>query len=117
MPLGVAAVYRLGRQDHPRPARCVWAHDSKHAHAFNDRELSLQKAWTDHPQRLEAAHVPIGIGIATEPQLARTIPTRTPLPEAVADSVYGVGQIETALRSAGQQEFRLGITVTHEFRS
>jgi SRSO17 transposase len=36
------------------------AYVSRHGHAFIDRALYLPKAWTDHPARMAAAHVPDG---------------------------------------------------------
>ena len=80
------------------------AYVSKHGHAFIDRALYLPKVWTDDAERLAAAHVPAGTGFSTKPQLARTmieraIAARTPFAWVAADSVYGVGEVETALRA------------------
>src|SRR5271155_6084436 len=49
------------------------AYVSPHGHAFIDRALYLPKAWTDHPARMSAAHVPNGTGFATKPGLAVTM--------------------------------------------
>ena len=38
---------------------------SRHGHAFIDRALYLPKEWTDNRRRLKAAHVPDGVGFAT----------------------------------------------------
>lgn len=80
---------------------------SRHGHAFIDRALYLPKAWTSEPGRMEAAHVPAEIGFATKPQLAagmikRAITARVPFNWVAADTVYGVGDIEMALRRAGK---------------
>ena len=97
------------------------AYVSRHGHAFIDRALYLPKAWTDDPQRLAAAHVPVGIGFSTKPQLAgemiqRALAARTPFAWVAGDSVYGVGAIEGALRRAGKG-YVLGVTGKHHVRS
>ena len=83
------------------------AYVSRHGHALIDRALYLPKAWTDDPIRLAAAHVPPGTTFATKPRLAlamieRAIAAEVPFAWVAADSVYGVGEIETALRRAGK---------------
>src|SRR4051794_12725397 len=98
------------------------AYVSRHGHAFIDRALYLPKAWTDDPTRLTAAHVPPGITFATKPRLAltmieRAIAAKVPFMWVVAaDSVYGVGEIETALRRAGKG-YVLGVNGSHPFNS
>ena len=97
------------------------AYASRHGHAFIDRALYLPKAWTDDPTRLTAAHVPPGIAFATKPGLAlamieRAIAAEVPFTWVAADSVYGVGEIETALRQAGKG-YVLGVNGTHPFNS
>ncbi len=94
---------------------------SRHGHAFIDRALYLPKAWTGDPARLAAAHVPPGTGFATKPRLAltmieRAITAEVPFAWVAADSVYGVGEIETALRRAGKG-YVLGVNGTHPFHS
>jgi SRSO17 transposase len=83
------------------------AYVSRHGHAFIDRALYLPKGWTDDRKRLKAAHVPDGVGFATKPQIAcqmitRAIAAKVPFAFVAADSVYGVGDIETMLRKAGK---------------
>ena len=83
------------------------AYVSRHGHAFIDRAQYLPKAWTDDPARLAAARVPPEITFATKPRLAlamieRAIAAGVPFMWVAADSVYGVGEIETALRRAGK---------------
>src|SRR5256885_7295037 len=83
------------------------AYVSRHGHAFIDRALYLPKTWTDDPARLSAAHVPPEVTFATKPRLAlamieRAVAAGVPFAWVAADSVYGVGEIETALRRAGQ---------------
>jgi SRSO17 transposase len=97
------------------------AYVSRHGHALIDRALYLPKAWTDDPARLAAAHVPPGITFATKPRLAlamigRAIAAEVPFAWVAADSVYGVGEIETALRRAGKG-YVLGVNATHPFNS
>ena len=97
------------------------AYVSPKGHAFIDRALYLPKAWTEDPERLAAAHVPEGTGFATKPQLARAmieraIAAKAPFAWVAADSVYGVGEIETALRKAGRG-YVLGVTGKHHFHA
>ncbi len=94
---------------------------SRHGHAFIDRALYLPKAWTDDKTRLAAAHVPKEVGFATKPRLAvqmirRAIAANVPFAWVAADSVYGVGELETALRCAGKG-YVLGVSATHQFHS
>jgi SRSO17 transposase len=97
------------------------AYVSRLGHAFIDRELYLPKSWTGDPARLAAAHVPAGTGFATKPALALTMIERTlaagvPFAWVAADSVYGVGDIEMALRRAGKG-YVLGVAANHHFGS
>src|SRR3954465_1071365 len=83
------------------------AYVSDKGHALIDRGLYLPRAWADDPARLAAAHVPPGITFATKPRLAltmieRAIAAEVPFAWVAADSVYGVGEVETALRRAGK---------------
>lgn len=94
---------------------------SRHGHAFIDRALYLPKAWTDDRARLAAAHVPEDTGFATKPQLAvsmikRAVAANVPFAWVAADSVYGVGDVEMALRRAGKG-YVLGVNSNHQFRS
>uniref|UniRef100_UPI003CF6A6D0 IS701 family transposase n=1 Tax=Brevundimonas sp. TWP2-3-4b1 TaxID=2804580 RepID=UPI003CF6A6D0 len=94
---------------------------SRHGHAFIDRSLYLPKAWTDDPSRMAAAHVPPGTVFATKPALARrmieqAIAADVPFAWVAADTVYGVGEIETALRRAGKG-YVLGVASSHHFGS
>jgi SRSO17 transposase len=97
------------------------AYVSTKGHAFIDRALYLPKAWTSDPVRLKAAHVPEAVEFATKPRLAvgiitRAIAAKTPFAWVAADSVYGVGEIETALRRAGKA-YVLGVHANHRFGS
>ena len=97
------------------------AYVSPKGHAFIDRALYLPKGWTEDPERLAAAHVPAGMGFATKPQLARVmieraIAAKAPFAWVAADSVYGVGEIETALRKSGKG-YVLGVTGKHHFHA
>src|ERR1700710_1745186 len=79
------------------------AYVSRHGHAFIDRALYLPKSWTSDQARLAAAHVPEGRGLATKPAIAlkmieRALAAEVPFGWVAADSVYGVGDIEMALR-------------------
>ena len=93
------------------------AYVSRHGHAFVDRALYLPKAWTDDPARLRAAHVPPEVAFATKPRLAvqmvgRAIAAGVPFAWVAADTVYGVGELEVALRRAGRG-YVLGVNATH----
>ncbi len=97
------------------------AYASRHGHALIDRALYLPKAWTDDPARLAAAHVPPEVGFATKPRLAarmveRAIAAEVPFRWVAGDSVYGVGEIEMALRRAGKG-YVLGVNATQAFTS
>jgi SRSO17 transposase len=97
------------------------AYVSRHGHAFIDRALYLPKAWTEDRARLARAHVPESVGFATKPAIAlsmieRAIGADVPFSWVAADSVYGVGDIEMALRRAGKG-YVLGVNANHPFRS
>jgi SRSO17 transposase len=97
------------------------AYVSRHGHAFVDRALYLPKAWADDPARLAAAHVPPGTTFATKPHLAlamieRAVAADLPFAWVAADSVYGVGEVEMALRQAGKG-YVLGVNASHPFNS
>jgi SRSO17 transposase len=97
------------------------AYVSRHGHAFVDRALYLPKAWADDPARLAAAHVPPGTTFATKPHLAlamieRVVAAKVPFAWVAADSVYGVGEVEMALRQAGTG-YVLGVNASHPFNS
>lgn len=94
---------------------------SCHGHAFIDRALYLPKAWTDDPERMTATHVPPETGFATKPAIAvimieRAISSGVPFRWVAADSVYGVGDVERALRCAGKG-YVLGVKANHHFNS
>ena len=95
------------------------AYASRHGHAFIDRALYLPKAWTDDPARLAAAHAPEGVAFATKPRLAlgmveRAIAAGVPFAWVAADTVYGTGEVEMALRRAGKG-YVLGTNATQPF--
>src|SRR5215210_1005937 len=97
------------------------AYVSRHGHAFIDRALYLPKSWTDDATRLAATHVPSETTFATKPRLAlamieRAIAAEVPFAWVAADSVYGVGDIEMALRRAGKG-YVLGVNANHHFGS
>jgi SRSO17 transposase len=94
---------------------------SRHGHAFIDRALYLPKEWTDDAKRMKAAHVPNDVSFATKPQIARqmiarAIAAKVPFSFVAADSVYGTGEIENALRTAGKG-YVLGVAANHVFNS
>lgn len=94
---------------------------SRHGHAFIDRALYLPRAWADDAARMAAVHVPEETGFATKPALAlamieRALAADIPFSWVAADSVYGVGSIETALRRAGKG-YVLGVNADHLFHS
>ncbi len=97
------------------------AYVSGKGHALIDRRLHLPRAWTDKPTRLAAARVPDDVSFATKPRLAvemieRAIRAGVPFAWVAADSVYGVGEVEMALRRAGKG-YVLGVTGGHSFGS
>lgn len=97
------------------------AYVSRHGHAFIDRALYLPKAWTEDQGRLARTHVPESVGFATKPAIAlsmieRAIGADVPFSWVAADSVYGVGEIEMALRRVGKG-YVLGVNANHPFRS
>ena len=97
------------------------AYVSRHGHALVDRALYLPKAWTSDPARMSASYVPEGTVFATKPALAvqmiaRAIAANVPFSWVAADSVYGVGDIEQALRRAGKG-YVLGVNANHHFGS
>ncbi|PWJ83762.1 SRSO17 transposase [Pseudaminobacter salicylatoxidans] len=94
---------------------------SRHGHAFIDRALYLPKAWTDDAARMARSHVPDNTDFATKPALAlamieRAIATNVPFSWVAADSVYGVGDIEMALKRAAKG-YVLGVNANHPFRA
>ena len=94
---------------------------SRRGHAFIDRALYLPKAWTDDPARMKAAHVPAETRFATKPALAgamieRALAAKAPFGWVAADSVYGVGSLETTLRRAGKG-YVLGVSSNHSVHS
>jgi SRSO17 transposase len=97
------------------------AYVSRRGHAFMDRALYLPKAWTDDPARSAAAHIPPGTAFATKPRLAREMIERAmaagvPFGWVAGDTIYGVGEIEMALRRAGKG-YVLGANATDVFNS
>jgi SRSO17 transposase len=97
------------------------AYVSRKGYAFIDRALYLPKAWTSDPARMAAAHVPSEVSFATKPSLARAMIERAikvgvPFGWVAADSVYGVGEIEMALKRAGKG-YVLGVSSDHGFNS
>jgi SRSO17 transposase len=97
------------------------AYVSRHGHAFIDRALYLPRAWSNDAARLAAAHVPPAVGFATKPQLAiqmieRAIAAQVPFRWVTADTVYGVGEVEMALRRAGKG-YVLGVKASDVFSS
>jgi SRSO17 transposase len=97
------------------------AYVSRHGHALIDRALYLPRAWAEDPARRGAAHIPEAVEFATKPRLAlrmieRAIAAGVPFAWVAADTVYGVGELEMALRRAGVG-YVLGVTGTHQFYS
>jgi SRSO17 transposase len=98
------------------------AYVSRHGHALIDRALHLPKAWVDDWARRAAAHIPEAVEFATKPRPAlrgieRALAAGVPFAwVAAADTVYGVGEVETALRRAGRGCV-LGVTGAHQVYS
>ena len=94
---------------------------SRHGHAFIDRALYLPKAWADDPTRRDKAHVPEAVKFATKPALAcamiqRALAANVPFSWVATYSVYGVGDLEMALRRAGKG-YVLGVSSNQGFNS
>jgi SRSO17 transposase len=97
------------------------AYVSERGHAFIDRRLYLPKGWAADRERRRAVHVPDEVVFATKPAIAvqmieRAIAADVPFAWVAADSVYGVGEVEMALRRAGKG-YVLGVTGSHQFWS
>lgn len=97
------------------------AYVSIRGHAFIDRALYLPRSWTGDPARLAATHVPEAAAFATKPGLAvdmiqRALSADVPFSWVAADAVYGVGDIEGALRRACKS-YVLGVKSDHHFGS
>jgi len=97
------------------------AYVSDKGHAFIDRRLYLPQDWTKNPARLRAAHVPEEVGFMTKPRLAldmieRAIKAGVSFAWVAADTVYGTGEVEMALRGAGKG-YVLGVSATQPFTS
>jgi SRSO17 transposase len=97
------------------------AYVPRHGHALMDRALYLPKAWADDPARRAAARVPGDVGFATKPRIAirmigRALAAGVPFSWVAADTVYGVGEVEMALRRAGKG-YVLGVTGAHHVHS
>jgi SRSO17 transposase len=97
------------------------AYVSGKGHAFIDRALYLPKAWADDPVRRAVAHVPPEIAFATKPHLARAMIERAmaagvPFAWVIGDSIYGVSEVEMALRRAGKG-YVLGVNSNSQFNS
>lgn len=94
---------------------------SERGHAFIDRALYLPRSWTGDRARLAAAHVPETVAFATKPALAvqmiqRALAAQVPFSWVAADAVYGVGDVEQALRRACKG-YVLGVKSDHYFGS
>jgi SRSO17 transposase len=97
------------------------AYVSDKGHAFIDRRLYLPKSWTSAPERLWATHVPQEVRFATKPHLAvemiaRAMAAGVPFAWVVGDTVYGVSEVEMALRREGKG-YVLGVNATHPFNA
>jgi SRSO17 transposase len=97
------------------------AYASSKGHAFVDRRLYLPKDWTSNRERLDTAHVPEAVHFATKPAIAvamvcRAIAAEVPFAWVAADTVYGVGALEMALRRAGKG-YVLGVPGATQFNS
>ncbi len=94
---------------------------NEHYGAFIGRALYLPKSWTGDPARLAATHVPEAVAFTTKPALAiqmiqRALAADVPFSWVAADAVYGVGDVEQALRRACKG-YVLGVKSDHHFGS
>lgn len=81
----------------------------------------MPKSWTGDPARLAAAHVPEAAAFATKPapavqMIQRSLAAEVPFFWVAADAVYGVGDVEQALRRACKG-YVLGVKSDHHFGS
>src|SRR4029434_8727547 len=84
------------------------AYVSDKGHAFIARRLYLPQDWTKNPARLRAAHVPEEVGFRTKPRLALdmiegAIAAGVSFGWVAADTVYGTGEVEMAVRRCGKR--------------
>lgn len=94
---------------------------SHHGHAFIDRRSICRRPGRTTPRVWPRCHVPDNTNFATKPALAltmieRAIATNVPFSWEAADSVYGVGDIEMALKRAAKG-YVLGVNANHPFHS
>ena len=97
------------------------AYVSEHGHALIDRQLYLPKSRAADAKHRAAAHVPDHVPFATKPAIAtgmigRAIAADVPFRWVTGDSVYGVGEVEVALRRTGKG-YVLGVSGNHQFWS
>src|ERR1043165_9385591 len=97
------------------------AYVSDKGHAFIDRALYLPQAWAEDPARRAAGHIPQQIAFATKPHLAcamieRAVAAGVRFAWVVGDSIYGVSEVEMALRWAGKA-YVLGVNSNSQFNS
>src|SRR5215203_1030842 len=98
----------------------VYATDA--GHGVVDRELYLPRAWTNDPERLQAAGVPDQVGFATKPKLATTMITRAldagvPAAWVAGDEVYGVNPGLRAELEARGVGYVLAVACDHRVRA
>jgi SRSO17 transposase len=98
----------------------VYASDT--GHAVIDRELYLPRAWTDDPERLQAAGVPHEVGFATKPALAaamicRALDAGVPAAWVAGDEVYGANPGLRAALEARQIGYVLAVACDHPVRA
>jgi len=109
-----------GRIDNAQVA--VYLVDATSAgHALVDRALYLPRAWTDDPQRLQAAGVPDQVGFATKPalataMLARALDAGIPAAWVAGDEVYGANPKLRAELEARQIGYVLAVACDHRVR-
>jgi SRSO17 transposase len=94
---------------------------SNRGHALIDWRLYLPKDWAADRNRRARAHVPDDVTFATKPSIAvamvhRAIEAGIPFAWVAADTVYGVGEMEMALRRAGRGNV-YGVTGAAQFNS
>jgi SRSO17 transposase len=97
------------------------AYVSSKGHALIDRQLYLPKDWTGNRERRAKAHVPESVRFMTKPSMAvamvrRALQAEVPFAWVAADTVYGVGAVDMALRRAGKG-YVLGVPATQPFTS
>src|SRR3954468_10136246 len=103
------------------PSTACWSSDARATSAPPDPRRGWGQCARTPDPCTTLAHVPDDLHFATKPAIAvamieRALEAGVSFAWVAADSIYGVGEVETALRRAGKG-YVLGVAGTHPFRS